>query len=386
MFCCRVVSAAIGIGILIAGVASGQETTSPPFYYPAPPAGSVVVSRDIAFGTPDTATLRMDVYRSARATASAPALVFFSQRGNLQQEAPWFVTRWAEVAAANDLVAIVPDLRFTTAPADFRLLLAHLTQHGDRYGINTDAIAVYAASGNAFAALPVLQDPSTTAVRAALIYYGIAPITSFRLDLPMLVVRAGLDRPALNVELDAFMTRAATQNAPVSFVNVSSGYHGFEIRNDDPMTRDVMDESIRFVKRTTSATFQETLRAGLTEATAAGRVTMGRHAEAVPLYARLVEQRPDDHTLRLSYGEALIGAREFARACDEFEKLRGVAGIGPRDRGLPAARACLGKGDHAAAVAWLATIPRQFLPPSIETDTAFAALRDRPDFRALFRR
>lgn len=35
-------------------------------------------------------------------------------------------------------------------------------------------------------------------------------------------------------------------------------------------------------------------------------------------------------------------------------------------------------------MAWLKTIPRQFLPASIQSDAAFAALKDRTDSQALF--
>ena len=40
--------------------------------------------------------------------------------------------------------------------------------------------------------------------------------------------------------------------------------------------------------------------------------------------------------------------------------------------------------DPEAAMAWLKTIPRQFLPASIQSDAAFAALKDRTDSQALF--
>ena len=66
-----------------------------------------------------------------------------------------------------------------------------------------------------------------------------------------------------------------------------------------------------------------------------------------------------------------------------IEKLKGK-GLGPRDLGLPAARACMLKGDADAAIAWLTTIPTRFLPPDVQTDAVFAPLRTREDFRALF--
>ena len=72
-------------------------------------------------------------------------------------------------------------------------------------------------------------------------------------------------------------------------------------------------------------------------------------------------------------------------ACAELEKLKDK-GLGYRDLGLPAARACMLKGDADAAIAWLQSIPQRFLPSDIATDPVFASLQTRQDFRALFKR
>jgi len=52
----------------------------------------------------------------------------------------------------------------------------------------------------------------------------------------------------------------------------------------------------------------------------------------------------------------------------------------PRDLGLPAAKACVLDHDPEAAVAWLKTIPPQFLPASIQSDPDFAAVKDARTF------
>jgi hypothetical protein len=117
--------------------------------------------------------------------------------------------------------------------------------------------------------------------------------------------------------------------------------------------------------------------------TAAGQVVVGNFREGAAGYARLVAAQPGNARLRLSYGEALLGNQEFAEPCSEFEKLRGK-GLGPRDLGLPAARACVQQGDPDAAMAWLRSIPKRFLPPSVRDESVFAPLAGRADFKALF--
>ena len=361
-------------------LASAQQ--APPTYAFPPAAPGITTTNDVEYARSGEVTLAMDVYKPAGSSARRPALIFFNRAFGPDRK--WdFYAAWARTAASKGLVGIVPDLRSGSEVADFKLLLAHLEQKASAYGI--DSIAVYAASGNVSAALPALQDPALTSVKAAVIYYGAANIQQWRLDLPILYVRAGLDRPPLNEFIGTLAARAVAQNAPFTLLNYAGGHHGFEASDNNDLTRRVIDDTLQFVVNATSATYQSSLRAGLGEATAAGFVQTGKFKEAADEYARMVAARPDDHRLRLSYGEALSGDKQYAAACAEFEKLRDKP-LGPRDRGLPAAYACLMKGDPAAAVGWLNTIPAQYLPRSTADDPRFAALKDRVDFKALFTR
>ena len=348
-----------------------------------PAAATVVVTKDIEYGRADSVILRMDVYRPAAARGRVSPTLIFWNRATGADRSNSFYASWARAAASRGLVAVLPDLRNGNEPADFQSLMAHLTARGASVGVDHDAIAVYAASGNVSSALPTLEDPKQKGVKAAVIYYGTAQVSDFRLDLPVLYVRAGLDRPGVNQDIMDLASRAIAQNAPLTLVNHASGYHAFEMFNDDDVTRDVMDQTIAFVTRTTSRQFQAAIRRGIPEATAAGFMQTHQYAKAASVYATLVASRVDDARLRMSYGEALLGAERYADACSEFEKLKGK-GLGPRDLGLPAARACMQKGDPAAAIAWLRSIPTRFLPPNVADDPVFAAIKDREEFRALF--
>jgi hypothetical protein len=77
----------------------------------------------------------------------AGLILFFTVPAGSYRETP-FTSSWANAAAANGLVAIVPDLRSAHAERDFRLLVSHLANHAADYGINRAAIALYAGSGN----------------------------------------------------------------------------------------------------------------------------------------------------------------------------------------------------------------------------------------------
>ena len=367
------------IAIAAAPSAGAQELT----FAIRPPTANITVTTEVQYGRSDTTTLRMDVYRPSDAGGRRlPALVFFNRAFGASRSGQ-FYSAWARVAASRGIVAILPDLRGGSEAADFQALITHLVARGSEVGIDRNAIAVYAASGNAYTAFPILEDPKQTAIKAAVIYYGTGPVTEFRRDLPVLYVRAGLDRPALNQGIGTLAALAVSQNAPVTLLNHASGYHGFEALNDDDVTRDVMEQTLAFVKTATAPSYHAALARGIPEATAAGYVQVQAFGKAAAIYADLVTARPNDARLRLSYGESLLGDSQFAAACAEFEKLKGK-GLGPRDLGLPAARACMQKGDPDAAVAWLKTIPSRFLPTEVQNEAVFAALRNREDFKAMF--
>jgi dienelactone hydrolase len=361
--------------VLLASVTAAQEMR---FLYPAPPASAVVASKDQAYGT-----LQMDVYRATDATRQTlPALVFFNIASGAERSNR-FYKAWAEIAASKGLVAILPDLRDESFEKDLDALLAHLSATGSSLGIDRERIALYAGSGNVYRALPLVQNPKQTTIKAAVMYYGSAPVTEFRRDLPILMVRAGLDRPPVNRAMTDLVSLAANQNAPVTLLNYPGGHHAFEIVDDEDATREVIDSTIDFVKRMTAPAYQASLRRGLPESTAAAHVTSGNFAAAATAYADLVKAKPDEARLRLSYGEALLGASQFAAACTELEKLKGK-GLGARDLGVPAARACMQTGDAEAAIAWLKSIPQRYLPRALEKDPIFAPIQNRPDFKALF--
>jgi dienelactone hydrolase len=350
------------------------------FFYPSPPAAAVEVMKDQPYGS-----LQMDVYRPASGDGKKLPVLVFSNLATGADRSNTFYRSWAQIAASQGLVAILPDLREASFEKDFDAAIAHLTANGGSLGIDPDRIAVYAGSGNVYRTLPILQNPSRTAIKSAVMYYGAATVPAFRRDLPLLLVRAGLDRPGVNNAMIELVMQATKENAPVSLLNYPGGHHGFEIVDDEDAMREVVDSTIAYVKRTTAPAYQASLRRGLPEATAAGYVASGDFARAASSYAELVTAKPEDARLGLSYGEALLGASQFGAACAQLGRLKGK-GLGARDLGLPAARACMQSGDDDAALAWLKSIPTRYLPPSVEKDPTFAPLQSRPEFQALFKR
>jgi hypothetical protein len=324
-----------GLAVLaLAGAAADAAAQTATFHYPAPPASSFTVSRDVPYAD----GLQMDVYRPAGSTAPAPVVLFLNAAtGPARQAGP--NPRWAELAAARGLTAVVPDIRLHRYPQDLESIVAHMAAEAARYGGDADALAVFAASGNVFRVLPFVQNPAETRIKAAVMLYG----------------------------------------------NYAGGRHAFELLDAGAATADAIERTLDFLTRAPRAAYLGAVRANVAAAGAAAAVLGGRWDEAVRGYAALVAARPADAALGLSYGEALLGAGRFADACAQFETLRNRQ-LGPRDLAVPAAKACLQKGDPDAAIGWLKSIPPRFLPPALRDDPVFAPLRGRADFQALWGR
>jgi dienelactone hydrolase len=368
--------------LLFASLAVAQQTK---IVYPIPSPSDYSVSKNVVYGKWSGGELLMDVYLPPKivTTARPPVIVFLNTFGIPRREDEMY-TGWAKIATAHGFAAINQDSHSGGIEQDFDLLLAYLAEHAAGLHIDANQVAVHAVSGNVSLAFPLVENPKRASVKAAVMYYGLGDVREFRADLPVLLVRAGLDRPTLNQHIGTFAADALAHNAPLTLLNYPGGHHGFDLIDDNDATREVIEQTFEFLKSKLTPHYQTALRAGIPEATAAAAVLSGDFSRAATLYAPLAAANPQDSRLVLSYAEALLGAGRYKEARAQFDRLKTMSGVGPRDRGIPAARACLLDGDPDAAIAWLRTIPKQFRP-DLRTDPAFRGLYDREDFQSLFR-
>jgi tetratricopeptide (TPR) repeat protein len=293
-------------------------------------------------------------------------------------------TGWATAATAHGFAAINVETRAGSVDADLDALAAYLRGHAADLNVDPDRIAVYAASANASAGLPIIQDPNRAWIKAAAIYYGAGSVENYRSDIPLLWVRAGLDNALLNRMIDEAAARSVRQNVTASVINYPGGRHGFESLDDTETTRDVIGQTFQFFRKSLDPSWRAAMSAGRLGADAAGAAFLGDYERAVSLYSQIVDEKATAN-LRLLYGNALLGARRYKDARAQFDRAKQLGGLGPRDLGVPAAIACALDGDGDAAIAWINGIPKQYRPASLQQEAAFEKLRGRSDFQELFR-
>jgi len=218
-----------------------------------------------------------------------------------------------------------------TTPPKTLTRLPYLRQHAEDLGIDPERLVVIAWSGNVSAGLPAVEDTQRKAIKAAVIYYGSADVSQVRLDLPVLFVRAGLDQPLTNQSFDRRIAAGIAANAPWTVVNYPGGHDGFDVLDDNELSREVIEETFRFAQLAISGSHQSALHGGLAEASAAGAMFTEDFARAGALYHELVVAHPQDARLLLAYGNALSGAKQYKEARAQFDRAKVIGG--PRRAG-----------------------------------------------------
>ena len=64
----------------------------------------------------------------------------------------------------------------------------------------------------------------------------------------MLIVRAGLDAPALNASIDRLITAAIANNVDIDVINHATGHHGFDVLDDNQRSREIIQATLEFMK------------------------------------------------------------------------------------------------------------------------------------------
>lgn len=218
--------------------------------------------------------LTMDLYYPpAAGNEPYPAVVFvLAFPGAPPMKDMTSYTSWARLVAAEGFVGILYE---TSDPeADLVTVLDYLSAEAARLRIDANRLGLWSSSYNTALALKHARTPSGVTPAAFVAYYGLMPTPDgyqaaaidsararshaavpdyhddepYRVDLPMLLVRAGRDRFAwLLRSLDHFVSFALRQNLAVTVINYPNGQHGFDTRDDTDETRAIIEQTLAFL-------------------------------------------------------------------------------------------------------------------------------------------
>lgn len=246
-----------------------------------------IKKKDVTYKVIDDLKLKLDVYypKDYNDTSLLPAVVF------VHGEAPWEVLHnakdwgqykdWGKLIAASGMIGITFTRRssegFTCleqASADIVDLFTYVVEHSKELGVNTDRLGLWVCSAGGPACLPKVLRNSRIQVRSVVALYTLMNLEHIKelhefLDStaraafspltvledkpsdelpPMMIVRAGLDRPVFNNSIDDFVNKALKENINVVVINYPNGNHGFDVRDDNNTSRMIIERVLEFCR------------------------------------------------------------------------------------------------------------------------------------------
>lgn len=259
-----------------------------PLVYTLPGMEQVPVVKDLVYSQADGLALHMDVYRPVdlRPGERRPAVLFV--HGDAPPEVlthakEWGAyTSWGRLAACNGLVGITFNHRSTQARtrmaeacSDVLAAIEYVRTNAAALGVDPDSLCFWVCSAGGLKLKLVLQE-NPTFIRCTVAYYPLMDLTAWRehtpttfsdevlqefsainyvspLAAPILLVRAGLDHPALNSGIDRFVQAALAQNMRLDLYNHPAGEHAFDTRNANARSREIIALTLAFMNRHLSA-------------------------------------------------------------------------------------------------------------------------------------
>ena len=247
----------------------------------------VRVRKDLVYKKDGGTELKMDIStpEGQKAGELLPAVFFL--HGGVPAEVPvkpkdWGIYRsWGRLIAASGMAAVTfnhrvgyPDPNLAQGASDVADAIAFVRDRAGEFGIDKDriALAAYSAGGPLLAA-PIRE--SQPYIRCLVAFYSFLDLRPSELHRkflseeqvrkfspavaiaetrgkipPIFIARAGKDQiPDLLPGLDRFVAEALARNAPLIIFNQPDGEHGFDNQPGDPRSREIVRESVEFLKR-----------------------------------------------------------------------------------------------------------------------------------------
>lgn len=294
----KLTTLAIALPVSIASSAIAQTDSSANVLgYELPGMRDAVIRRGLTYRVVvdrgATSALTMDVYRPAGVSAERrPALIFVHGGLVARQPGPppteWPTYRsWGRLAAAAGLVGVIFNHRMTTdenialAEGDVTAAVDYVRSTAATLGVDPDrlCIAIYSAGGPLAS---VFMRERTTHVRCLVLFYPFLDLEHMRSQSPfrrahpaahvdslvpryspahllavapatlppIFLAMAGEDQiPRLNDSIERFMRAAIANRVEIDFALHRGGVHGFDQRNHDARTDEILERVVAFVQR-----------------------------------------------------------------------------------------------------------------------------------------
>ena len=242
----------------------------------------VRVRQNVVYEKVGGAELLADIYLPPEDPKGGRPGVVVLQAGGAENTKDWAAyTSLGRLVAASGLGAVAfnhrlryPERRYAEGAEDLRAILELLRREGSSLGLDGSRVAVATFSGGGPMLAPLLRQRPPT-VRALAGFYAFldtehvdlaeakitsdtakafSPLAAIEASAasavpPLFIARAGKDTiPGVNKSIDTFVAKALERNLTFTVVNHPAGSHGFEHKDDDARTREILAMALAFFR------------------------------------------------------------------------------------------------------------------------------------------
>lgn len=162
--------------------------------------------------------------------------------------------QWGQVIAEEGLIAVTYELG--NPQAALENLMTWIVENQKYLGIDTQKIGFFSSNENGCSVgLETIIKDSTKYTGPkpifSIYYYGLMPLRSKELftDIPILTVQTkDLWDRGLPASMEEFNQRAIADGAMIKALYYPEGSHYFDCREDTPRTREILEETVHFMK------------------------------------------------------------------------------------------------------------------------------------------
>ncbi len=365
------------LAVIAFPLTAATQGSGPGLVVPVPAESQVNVAVD-SFTTPTGARRAMQVVvPKVRQSTAIPVVVFANNSGpGLMQTRGY--QEWARLVSSRNLAGLLyegagfdqqmsMEANKATAVAYLDSVVAALRRRRTVHGVDPDKLVVWAGSGMTWSGTPFALSGNRQ-VNGYVLYYGAGSVQQPRADVPVLMVRAGLDNPSLNASLDSLARQLTDVGSPVTVVSHPAGTHGFDLNDSTITTASVIAQTLDFMERVTTPALHSAMIEEVPEAQAGAALAGKRWVDAERAYLMLARQKPNNRSVAWKLGIAQLENGHPADALASFDRARALGQGGARDIGVPAIRAALRSGNRAKAGEWTAWALRSY--PGIRAEIA----------------
>jgi len=266
---------------LIVAASAPQSDPTRAVVMTVPGMDRVRVRRDVVYEKVGGTELLADVYLPPEDGKGTRAPVVVFQAGGAENTKDWAsYTSLSRLFAASGFAAVpfnhrlrYPKRQYAEGAEDLRSLLELLKRDGSALGLDGSRVGVATFSGGGPMLAPLLRNPNPD-VRALAGFYSFldtehvnlseaeitsetaraySPLAAIEAPAggvpPLFIARAGKDAiPGVNASIDRFVAKALERNLTLTVVNHPAGSHGFEHKEDDARTREILEMALAFFR------------------------------------------------------------------------------------------------------------------------------------------